>query len=312
MKKGIILTLVLAVVAFTSVGMWGDIIGAGPALKGFSWYLIPVIAMFGFGNDLIKFLRWHIYLAKMGIDIPMGKNLMIFLSGLSMSATPGKVGFLIKSQMLKSITNRRIIATSPVIMAELYMDLICLAMISLLGIGLFSKGIWVALILCVLPAICLIPQVADILIKILSKLPVFSGRTHDLKDALDNMFRLFGPKVVIMSFIITLIAWISEGVALMLIIKGLGLEMGIIKATSIFGFSTLIGVLSMLPGGLIVTDASLMGLIVHAGIPATPAALAAIMARVFTLWLAVLIGSICLVRNRSYVYGYIKGNYSGG
>ena len=51
-----------------------------------------------------------------------------------------------------------------------------------------------------------------------------------------------------------------------------------------------------------VTDASLMGLLVHAGINPTPAALAAIMARIFTLWLAVIIGSIFFIINRNYMY----------
>ena len=121
------------------------------------------------------------------------------------------------------------------------------------------------------------------------------------------MFGLFGVKTLIVALVITLIAWTSEGVALSLILRGLGLDMGIVMATVFFGFSTLIGVLSMLPGGLVVTDASLMGLLVHAGIPNTPAALASIMARVFTLWLAVIIGSLFLVTHRRYMYVDLEG-----
>ena len=132
MKRGFIITILLAVIAFTTVGMWGDILKAGPALKGFAWYLIPVIALFGFGNDLIKFFRWHIYLQHMKILIPTKKSLAIFISGLSMSATPGKMVFFIKSQMLKSISGQTIISSSPIIIAELYMDFIVLSVISVL------------------------------------------------------------------------------------------------------------------------------------------------------------------------------------
>jgi len=57
----------------------------------------------------------------------------------------------------------------------------------------------------------------------------------------------------------------------------------------------------------VVTDASLMGLLVHAGIPNTPAALASIMARVFTLWLSVIIGSLFLMTHRNYMYGDLEG-----
>jgi uncharacterized protein (TIRG00374 family) len=108
------------------------------------------------------------------------------------------------------------------------------------------------------------------------------------------------------SLTITLIAWASEGFALSLILRGLGFDVGIVTTTVLFGFSTLIGVLSMLPGGLVVTDASLMGLLVQTGIPNTPAAVASIMARVFTLWLAVIIGSIFFVMHRNYMNRDLK------
>jgi glycosyltransferase 2 family protein len=305
-KKGVIFTVALAVIAFTSVGMWGDILKAGPSLSGFPWYLVPLIALFGFCNDLIKFFRWHVYLKKTGILIPVKKSLAIFLAGLSMSATPGKAGLLIKSQMLKRISGHTLISTSPIIAAELYMDLIGLSLISLFGIGLLGKGVWVAILLCMLPLLGLIPGIPNFIIGLLAKIPMLSGRIIEMRKALDSMFSLFGLKILVLSLSITLIAWTSEGVALNIILRGLGFDMGVVTATVFFGFSTLIGVLSMLPGGLVVTDASLMALLIHAGIPAAPAAIASIMARIFTLWLAVMIGSIFLVIHRNDICGDLK------
>lgn len=302
MKKGIAFTVILVVIAFAFLGLWGDLHKAGAVLKNFPWYLLPLIALFGFANDLIKFFRWNVYLKKLDIRLPVRQSLGIFVSGLSMSATPGKVGFLIKSQMLKNLSGRSLISSSPVIMAELYMDFIALSLIALFGIGMIGSNIWLILILSAIPLCGLIPGVSKLAIRLIVKIPIFSKKTHELRSALDDMFALFGPKVLWVAFIITLAAWASEGIALSLIVKGLGFDMGIVRSSVIFGFSTLIGVISMLPGGLVATDASLMGLIVHTGIPATPAALAAIMARVFTLWLAVLIGSVVLVLNRRHIY----------
>jgi uncharacterized protein (TIRG00374 family) len=186
------------------------------------------------------------------------------------------------------------------------MDLLGVSLISLLAVGLFSKGVWIAIVLCALPLLGLVQGVLDRSIEGLARIPRFADRAHELRKAVDDMFKLFGARTLLLSFAITLIAWMSEGVALHLILSGLGFDMGIIPATAMFGFSTLVGVLSMLPGGLIVTDAGLMGLITHAGIPATPAALATLMARVFTLWLAVLIGSIVLFVNRAYIYPHLE------
>lgn len=302
MKKGIVFSALLAVLAFSTIGMWGDVLHARDAFRGFAWWLIPAIACFGFLNDMIKFLRWELYLKKMGIAIPLKQSLIIFVSGLSMSATPGKVGMLIKSQMLKRCAGRTFLSSTPVIAAELYMDLVGLSIISLLAVGLFSQGLWIAILLCALPLLGLFQGVADKAIDLVARIPRYAPRAQELRRAVDDMFKLLGPRTLGLALIVTLIAWTSEGVALHLILSGLGYQMGIIQATAIFGFSTLVGVLSMLPGGLIVTDAGLMGLITHAGIPTTPAALATILARVFTLWLAVLIGTIVLFVNHTYVY----------
>jgi glycosyltransferase 2 family protein len=297
-KKGIIFTILLAVLAFTTIGMWGDLSRARGALAGFPWLLLPVIMFFGFMNDFIKFLRWDIYLKKMGLTITPGRSLHIFLTGLSMSATPGKVGFLLKSQLLKTATGYGLIATSPVVVAELFMDLIGLCVITLLGLGMLGNAPWV-LALCALPLLGLVPAVSEGIIGLLSKIPFLEHRADELKQALDDMFRLFGPRVLMVSLVITLFAWTSEGVALNLILSGLGYDMGVMKATVIFGFSTLVGVLSFLPGGLVVTDASLMGLLIESGIPAPSAAVASIMARLCTLWLSVCIGSLFLIINRN-------------
>ena len=306
MRKGVTLTILLSIIAFTSIGMWGDILKAGPALRNFSWYLIPLIAFFGFCNDLVKFFRWHVYLQKMGIRIQAKKSLDIFLAGLSMSATPGKAGLLIKTQMLKGVSGHSMISTSPIIAAELYMDLLGLSLISLFGIGLLGNEIWIALLLCTLPLLGLMPGIPRFAIGQLEKIPILSGRTVEMRKALNSMFGFFGVRVLVVSLTITLIAWASEGLALSLILKGLGFDVGIVTTTVLFGFSTLIGVLSMLPGGLVVTDASLMGLLVQTGIPNTPAAVASIMARVFTLWLAVIVGSIFFVMHRNYMNRDLK------
>lgn len=298
MRKGLVFTALLAVVAFTSLAMWGDVAQALPALGRFPWALLPAVMIFGFLNDLIKFFRWDLYLKKMGFGISRMRSLQIFLAGLSMSATPGKVGFLLKSQLLKTETGRGLIASSPAVVAELFMDLIALCTISLMGLALLGSSTWVVLV-CLLPLAGLVPAVSHGIIGLLSRVPVLKSRGPALRDALDDMFGLFGPGVLALSLAITLVAWTSEGVALHLILSGLGYDLGILEATVIFGFSTLVGVLSFLPGGLVVTDASLMGLMVQAGIPAPGAAVAAIMARTCTLWLSVSIGSLFLVLNRN-------------
>ena len=302
LRRRLIFTVLLTLVALTTLGLWGDLRQAGPALKGFPWLWLPAIAFFGFMNDFIKFLRWNLYLRKLELKVPLADSLRIFLSGLSMSATPGKVGLLLKSHMLKKCCGRSLMANSPIVMAELYMDIIALAIISLMGLNYMGpehRG-WL-LALCLVPLVGLVPRVPEYALELLGRTRLFAGRASSLHQALTEMFGLFGPATTARALAITLLAWVSEGVALCLIVSGLGYEISLMRATVIFGFSTLLGAVSMLPGGLIVTDAGLMGLLVSSGLPTTPAAVAALLARLFTLWLAVAVGSLTLIFSRAYL-----------
>lgn len=308
MRRRLLWTVFLGLLALSALGLWGDLSQAGPALKNFPWLWLPAIAFFGFMNDFIKFWRWNLYLRKLELKVPLADSLRIFLSGLAMSATPGKVGLLLKSHMLKKCCGRNLVANSPIVMAELYMDIIALAIIALLGLNYMGceQRDWL-LALCLVPLVGLIPQVPEYALELLGRTRLFAGRAKNLHQALTEMFGLFGPATSLKALAITLLAWASEGVALGLIVSGLGYEIGWLRATAIFGFSTLLGAVSMLPGGLIVTEAGLMGLLVTAGLPATPAAVAALLARLLTLWLAVAVGCLTLVFSRKYLNA-IKGD----
>jgi uncharacterized protein (TIRG00374 family) len=69
-------------------------------------------------------------------------------------------------------------------------------------------------------------------------------------------------------------------------------EVSLLVATFIYGFSTLIGAIAMLPGGLGVTEASLTGLLIVLKIPKDISVAASLIIRVATLWFAVFIGIV--------------------
>ena len=66
----------------------------------------------------------------------------------------------------------------------------------------------------------------------------------------------------------------------------------ILKATFIYAFSTIIGAVSMLPGGLGTTEGSLTGLSILTGVPRDIAVASTFIIRVATLWFAVIVGVI--------------------
>jgi uncharacterized protein (TIRG00374 family) len=74
------------------------------------------------------------------------------------------------------------------------------------------------------------------------------------------------------------------------ILKGLGLKSTLLQANFIYCFSTLVGAVSMLPGGIGSTEAGMMGLLTFTGINYTEGLPAVILIRLSTLWAAVAVG----------------------
>jgi uncharacterized membrane protein YbhN (UPF0104 family) len=62
----------------------------------------------------------------------------------------------------------------------------------------------------------------------------------------------------------------------------------------------------MLPGGLIVSDITLFGLLIYIGIPAYVSLPATTLARICTLWLSVIVGNTALFVNRKAFFGVKK------
>ncbi len=62
------------------------------------------------------------------------------MSGLIMSITPGKVGELLKSYLVKEVTNEPISKTAPIIFAERITDFVSLLIIAIVGAYIFDYG----------------------------------------------------------------------------------------------------------------------------------------------------------------------------
>ena len=101
---------------------------------------------------------------------------------------------------------------------------------------------------------------------------------------------LMTPRIFFVGMVVSTIAWGMESLSLYLILQGLDLPSTILEANFVYCFSTIIGALSMLPGGVGGTEAAMIALLAVLGISYSSALPAVILIRVCTLWLAILVG----------------------
>ena len=101
---------------------------------------------------------------------------------------------------------------------------------------------------------------------------------------------LLSPASLLFAVGIGVISWGFEGFVVFLAVKALGGEISVLASFFVVSFSSLLGALFFLPGGLGVAEGSIMAILLRAGISSEIAAAATIITRFSTLWLGVLIG----------------------
>src|SRR6185503_13158517 len=96
------------------------------------------------------------------------------------------------------------------------------------------------------------------------RLPVVSRFAHQLYRLYDSTERLLAWRPLAVAVGLGLLSWAGECVAFFLVLVGLDLAPTmtlLLQATFILAMSTLVGAVSMLPGGLGAADASVTGLL---------------------------------------------------
>ena len=298
LKKKIISSIVFGTLVVLVLVIYADIDAIRSAFYQFEWKYVPIIIALTVLNYLLRFYKWDYYLSQLGIHVDKKDSAIVFFSGLTMSVTPGKLGEVLKSYLLKQMDGISISRTAPIVFAERLTDVVGLIILSSFGAVVFQHGEFVlASILFVVFSIVAAIQSRSIslyLIAFCEKLPVISKFAHHLHELYESAFLLLKMRTLGVAIVISVVSWFFECVAMWYVLKGFGLDMSILSATFVFAFSSMAGAVSMLPGGLGVAEGSIVGILYTMGIPKASAVGSALIIRFFTLWFGVLVGALTL------------------
>ena len=125
--KKLLLVILLSSLVFVGLAGYGDFREVWRHLAEFPpGYLFLALGL-AVVNYLLRFLRWAYYLKLLGISVPFSVSSLTFLTGLAMTITPGKVGELVKSYLLRDRAGAPVTASLPVVLMERLTDLISVA-----------------------------------------------------------------------------------------------------------------------------------------------------------------------------------------
>ncbi len=307
LRRRLLAGLALGFVVILGLTLLGDVQEVRTHLVEFNWALIPLILMGTLFNYTLRFIKWHFFLGQIGIQkLAWTRSLQLFIAGFPLAVTPGKVGEALKGVWLNRECGTPVARGVTVVLAERVSDGLAVLLLSSLGVIAYPRY-WPAFatILGLLLLGIVLSQIRPAalwLLEFVGRIPLVERLHHHLLEFYEGAYSLFRPRSTLISVGLGTAAWFGEGISMYLILLGLGVTPGgetLALAVFVLSFSTVIGAVSALPGGLGAAELSIAGLLaLTLGLEASSAAAATLLIRLGTLWFGVTLGLIVWVFSR--------------
>ena len=295
----LILVLVAVVVIYAIFLFISDFSIISEKISNFKTNYLPLILLFVSASWVPIIVKWHFLLKNCEIDIPLRKSIAVFFAGVAFEITPGQIGSLIKSQLLKTSSNIPRTKTVPIIVAEKVYDLIGAILASIIGIIILGMDFYLIIIailaLAVIFFFMFYRPASEIFFKRITKTKFFSKYVDNMSEFHAIIQKSTNVKAATVCILLGVTYWfiISSAAYYTLIAFDVNV-LDYLTVLAIYTTSILLGAISFVPAGIGVAEGSIAGLFTLNGIDVSTALILSVMIRVLTLWFSVSVGFIAL------------------
>lgn len=248
----------------------------------------------------LRYLRWYCLLKWSGYPGPVLGGWWAYLSGFALTATPGKVGELLRIRYFSRLG----VSADRVMSAFVFERALDLAVVFVLAAMFVAdeRMFWLAASFVSLFLVAL--AVAGLYPEILRRLSVFcvqkqwmrSSRLFEfLTNVLQGCRAWIRPWPMVISLMIGVAAWSLTSFAFVYLLDRLDIKMPWLAALSTYPMAMLAGAASMLPGGVGSTEAAIVLQLKWHGVDTSVAVLVAVVIRLGTMWFSVFCGFIAIL-----------------
>ena len=257
---------------------------------------------------LWRFLRWqHMLSGVLAYSISSKRNLAVYLSGLALTTSPGKLGETVRSLLLLPYGVRATHSLAA-FLTDRATDVLGVCLLGALAGSLYGSGNTILLGIGVLLAgaasgfayavrhpssgrfRAAVTRIAACIGRRGRRVPVQWGQ-----GILESWALLWSPVRVMCYTFLAAMAYGTQALVFTGFCLRLGMDVHPLQTIEIFASATLLGAASMVPGGLGAMEAALVYQLVALGVNEFDAVAVAIMTRVVTLWMGIVIGILALV-----------------
>lgn len=284
-------------ICYVGILLYSDINKVSENFRKIKLELIEIILLLESASLGIKSIRQKNFLDNIGVNLPFITNFKIYLAGMSMTVTPGGAGMLIKSHFLKRNYGSVYSKTFPVVLAERYHDLLAISTIILFLLLIsftWASAVMIIITLPLLLSIYIISRRTSLLTKFQQKLMKLKFlRTfvpgEELNESIEHLSR---SKTMISGWLVSIAAWIVDATAVYIAFLSFNQDIGFVQATQFYLTSLGFGAISLLPGGVGVTEGGLLFFLISKNLQLSTASALVLFIRLTTIWFATIMGFV--------------------
>ncbi len=257
--------------------------------------MLPVVVSATLASIALRFARWQWLLHRAGYAVPPGHSRLAYVAGFAFTATPGKVGELLRVRYLVTAG----VPASRVVSAFVYERLFDLAAVLLIALPAAAEfhvfGVAATFVGLVFGAVGLMaanPRLGQRVVVAFRRADMLriARVVRAIVSGLANIRLWATLPDMLLSLVAGMGAWLVTSWSFVYLLAALGIHLEGFKALALFPVAMLAGAASMLPGGRGSTEATRVTLLTLGGALLVPATLAAVGIRLATLWLATVMG----------------------
>ncbi|HDR53338.1 MAG TPA: flippase-like domain-containing protein [archaeon] len=272
-KMGKLLAILLVIVVYGALMLVGDV----KQLPPLGW--VAGLSLLTLGGYFFRGLRWKILLNSQGMKIGMWQAVKTYVAGLAFIVTPGKMGEVVKAELMKDKFGFRRKGVAFLVVIERIMDVLGLGLIGLVGAAGVATGYLKHMFL-VVAGLAGVGIVAYLFRR---KIKWFESELEKIGDV----------KLIVVGLVLSVFAWGFEVCELLIVSHLMGFPLGVFQTMFIFTAALILGNLLMTPGGVGAAEAGMVGLLIGYGMDKSSASLATLTVRLTTFWFGFMLGAIC-------------------
>ncbi|HEY3525463.1 MAG TPA: lysylphosphatidylglycerol synthase transmembrane domain-containing protein [Nitrososphaeraceae archaeon] len=294
--------ITLALFLYVGLALYLDIGKVSKTTFRINYWTVPLILTPITIDILLLAFRFHRLLRVLDLNIPMRRSFLIYFIGLSFAITPISAGQILRSQIIKKEFDYAFSKTSPILFFEKWSELaaVLVILVALAIVNLMLESIFIIIVGTALVLVFFgIMRNRGLLFLFFKKTTTRFRRLRKFEASIENsqesLKKLASRRVVLLDgFIITIPAQMLQAIAVFLVFQMIGVKIDFVASTQVYFTSIVAGILSFIPGGLVVAEGGMLALLAKYYYNYELALLvsAVIFVRLFTFWYATLFGVI--------------------